>query len=123
MIVAEYEGYEGLLDWVKQKLGIGYVKLKTYTDLNLLKEHQAILNGLGIRNYVKCEQVVCALYVEKEKADEALKAIAKVTTPIVPRTTTTPVPSLALGLVKNLPLLLLAVAIPVGILIYKRVAK
>jgi len=117
MIVAEYEG---LFDWVKEKLGIGYVKLKDYTDLNLLKEHRAILNGLNVRNKVKCSGVVCSLYVEKDKTDMALRAIGKVESPMIKKEAS----ALAkMALIKNIPLLAMVAAVPLVALVVMRLRK
>lgn len=120
MIVAEHEGYEGVLDWVKEKLGIGYVKLKDYTDLNLMREHSAILKGLGIRHYSKCSGTICSLYVQKEHANKALQAIEAVTKPTIRKTES---PLKYAKLLTNIPLIVGIAMIPLLAVIVTRLRK
>ena len=79
MLVSEYQGYSGLIDWLKRKTGIGYspvLRLPNIPDNEArLKELVAILEGRNIESYYECEDNECILYVNDDQIPEAIRII------------------------------------------------
>lgn len=118
MLVVEKEEYGFLLDWVKQKLGMGYAKLKTFTNQRELKEAKAVLTGLGIKHYTKCSNGRCDLYVEAEKYKEAYEAVSRIRPPVIATQRRGILPDIA-RLNIMIPIVALAIAIPLIILLLR----
>ena len=69
MIVAEgvSNEYSGVLDWIGEKLGIGYVKVKDYIDLSKLRNDINKLKRANIPYKIKCKESICSLLVHKSR--------------------------------------------------------
>ena len=120
MLVAETE-YAGLLDWVKQKLGIGYARIKTFSSRELAREASAILTGLNIRHYIKRrDDLFYDLYVENDKVNQAIRAIEGLKRPVIKPARVTPTP---FKLTSMIPMFALVAGIPLLALILMRVRK
>lgn len=78
MLVVEYSG---ILDWLKQKTGIGYTAIRTLPENTenkmILKEILTIMKAKGIDSYVKCENNVCILFVDTDKLSEAMDILSE----------------------------------------------
>lgn len=72
MIVMEQEQeYSGVLDWIKEKFGVDYVKLKEYKNLEELREDTSKLKRENIPYKIKCTEKACLLLVPQSRVKEA----------------------------------------------------